>query len=51
VLRSSDRAGLLDQILVGAEGDVSHDGSVHEVRVKPTPGRADSGMMPSRASA
>jgi hypothetical protein len=29
----SDLAGLIDQIFVGAEGNVSHECSVHEIRV------------------
>ena len=28
----SDLAGLIDQIFIGAEGDVSHECSVHEIR-------------------
>ena len=32
-LVASDLAGLIDQIFVGAEGNVSHECSVHEIRV------------------
>jgi hypothetical protein len=37
----SDLAGLIDQIFVGAEGDVSHEYSVRENRVHCNSYRAD----------
>ena len=33
VLRAGDRAGLFDEVFVGAEGDVLHENSVHDSRV------------------